>query len=437
MKLKIHRGAQEIGGSCVELTASDGGRVLLDLGMPLTRPDGTDWPAGTAKRPVEELRAEEILPNIEGLYRGAAPGVLALLLSHAHMDHNGLAHHVSPSIPVYGSQGTLALVKLSELFVPGVTAPDSLRPYPVGAPLRVGAFQVTAIPVGHSAPDARALLVEADGDRVLYSGDLNAHGRDAALFEDLVRRAPRADVLLLEGTVMGQPPGLHGFPDEQDVEQALVDVIQGAPGLVVVVASGQNIDRIISAHLAARSAGRELVVDAYQGTVLHDLAFLSPEIPQVGWDEVRVKFFSSHVKSLKAAGRYGLACAMSRQGKVDPQEMAARGAKMLLVARSNRALINLLNKMSDPREISIVWSLWKGYWPKDKVLRPYCERHGITPWFIHSGGHAHPHDLKRLVDAIAPRAVVPIHTQHPTAFLDAMPRVRLVEDGGEVEVGNL
>lgn len=36
MILTIHRGAKQIGGSCVELQASSGERILLDLGMPLT-----------------------------------------------------------------------------------------------------------------------------------------------------------------------------------------------------------------------------------------------------------------------------------------------------------------------------------------------------------------------------------------------------------------
>ena len=34
MRICIHRGAEEIGGNCVELE-QDGARVLLDLGLPL------------------------------------------------------------------------------------------------------------------------------------------------------------------------------------------------------------------------------------------------------------------------------------------------------------------------------------------------------------------------------------------------------------------
>ena len=36
MILKIHRGSKQIGGSCIEIRADTGERILLDMGMPLT-----------------------------------------------------------------------------------------------------------------------------------------------------------------------------------------------------------------------------------------------------------------------------------------------------------------------------------------------------------------------------------------------------------------
>jgi hypothetical protein len=36
-------------------------------------------------------------------------------------------------------------------------------------------------------------------------------------------------------------------------------------------------------------------------------------------------------------------------------------------------------------------------------MRPWAARRGVEPRFIHSGGHAWPEDLDRLVAAIAPK----------------------------------
>ena len=293
MILTIHRGSKQIGGSCVELRAADGDRLLLDAGMPLARPDGGDWPWGTMTRPSDELRAEGVLPDIDGLYADATPEFSGLVVSHAHLDHHGLAHHVHPEVPVYASAGTIEMLKVSKLFVPDAAVPADMRVLPTAEPLTIGSFTVRGIPVDHAAPDSRALLVEADGQRLLYSGDLRAHGRHPELFDSLpqaARQGGAVDVLILEGTTIGQAPGAHGFPSEADVEGQLTDVLRKAPGLVVVIASGQNIDRAISVYRAALATGRELVLDAYQAYVLMMLKDICPDAPQFDSPSVRVKF---------------------------------------------------------------------------------------------------------------------------------------------------
>ena len=58
------------------------------------------------------------------------------------------------------------------------------------------------------------------------------------------------------------------------------------------------------------------------------------------------------------------------------------------------------------------------------VLVPGCPL--IT---AHTSGHATVPDLRRLVSAIDPGRVVPIHTDAPTAFVDLFPRATPVADG--------
>src|SRR5450759_1694243 len=149
MILTIHRGSKKIGGSCVELRSPRGDRILLDVGMPLTQPDGSDWPRGTMTRPGEELRREGVLPDIDGLYAGSTPEVSALVLSHAHLDHYGLAHYVHPDIPVYGSRGTIEMLRASKLFVPDAAVPADLRELPTA-----GTVSDTVPAVGNSRRSA-------------------------------------------------------------------------------------------------------------------------------------------------------------------------------------------------------------------------------------------------------------------------------------------
>lgn len=437
MLLTIHRGSKQIGGSCVELQAMSGERILLDVGMPLTQPDGSDWPRGTMTRPGNELRSEGILPDIDGLYAGSAPKFSALVLSHAHLDHHGLAHHVHPDVPVFGSRGTIEMLKVSNLFVPDAVVPKGMRELPVDESVDIGPFCIRGIPVDHAAPDSRALLVKADGQSVLYSGDLRAHGRQGHLFDTLPATAGPIDVLILEGTTIGQTLGSHGFPDEEDVERHLCALLKRDKNMVFVIASGQNIDRAISVYNAARATDRELVIDPYQAYVLMKLKDICPDAPQFDSPSVRVKFIKYHVEKLKDADLWGLACQMSRAGKVTSEQLAANPGRFVYLARSSGATAALLRYLARTTRSTVVWSQWSGYLKKSGPVQGFCKEKGIDPVLIHSGGHAHPEDLANLVGYLRPRAVVPIHTEAATQFAGLMPNVQIVSDGIVVEIVSL
>ncbi|MBW2363893.1 MAG: hypothetical protein JRF25_02225 [Deltaproteobacteria bacterium] len=67
-------------------------------------------------------------------------------------------------------------------------------------------------------------------------------------------------------------------------------------------------------------------------------------------------------------------------------------------------------------------------------LKSYLEGKGVPYEYIHTSGHAKLSDLSKLVDAMAPDMVIPIHSFHPDKFKDHFPNVRLVENG---EIVNL
>ena len=68
MHFKIHRGASEIGGSCVEVW-TETAHVVIDFGMPLVNPDKTKFDSSLLEKySREELVDQGVLPDIPGLY---------------------------------------------------------------------------------------------------------------------------------------------------------------------------------------------------------------------------------------------------------------------------------------------------------------------------------------------------------------------------------
>lgn len=418
MRYIIHRVHHEIGGMCIEVAANDGTRILLDLGMPLVAEDGGEYPFDTPQRSTAALLKQGVLRPVQGLYDGAeAPSVSAIIISHGHLDHWGLVHHAHRDIPVYGSNGTAAIIDIGRVFSPDSARPERIHPLPDDG-LTVGSMRVTAIPVDHAAPDSRALLVEADGQRLLYTGDFRAHGRTGFRYDRMLEdeRLRDADWLLIERTTLGVSGSGHGLQSEADVEESLVKLMGQHPdNMLVVVASGQNVDRLVSCFRAARRSGRQLVIDPYQAYVLHRLATLSKNIPQFDWHDVRISFSPHQVDRMFAAGLENLVCRMGRDAKVSSDELAASPSRFLLCARGNYGVTKLLDKIGADR-IQLTWSMWEGYWKRDRSpIREWAARCGCSTHFVHSGGHAWPNDLARLVDALQPKETVWVHTEYVEA----------------------
>ena len=69
LKLTIHRGTHEIGGSCVEL-ATENTRILIDVGLPLVDEEGQHFnPGNYLKLSKAELVEKDIAKDIPGLYK--------------------------------------------------------------------------------------------------------------------------------------------------------------------------------------------------------------------------------------------------------------------------------------------------------------------------------------------------------------------------------
>lgn len=429
MKLRIHRGCREIGGTCIELT-SRGFTLVLDLGMPLMTADGSPFAMPPA-RDCRSLRDKGILPDIPVLYETESRDA-ALLLTHAHLDHCGLAGHVKPGVDVYATDGSRRMMDITRIFVPDVKVPDRAIPMPRKVPFQIGPFQVTAFPVPHSAPDAVALLIEADGQRMFYSGDMRGSGPGAEDFESIMANPPAdIDALLLEGTCLGSDA--RGCDSEEKISANLAGLLAEAGNLTAICCSGQNLDRLITCYRAARLAGKTMVIDLYTAFVLKQMQGVYPGIPQADWPGMRVKYWRSHAQTLVRSGHKQFLYQV-RESRIDIARIVEAPSEFLVVTRPGSLLRLILHRLRSTSGVNLVWSMWKGYWNQDAPFRAWCEKAGLNPFFWHFGGHASGMELQRLACALNPRVVIPVHTCRPDLYKTIFPRVHRLEDGTELEM---
>jgi ribonuclease J len=397
VRARIHRGAQEIGGSCVELEAA-GKRLALDLGRPLWADADTPMP----------------LPSVPGFAGGKDRSLLGVVISHAHPDHYGLAGLLPDSVPVFMGAATARILRESQFFSPMGLDRKSADLLADRQPLVVGPFTITPFLVDHSAFDAYALLVEADGRRLFYTADFRAHGRKAGLYHRLLREPPAGvDVLLIEGTRIGRGENPQDHTDEAEVERRCVEIFRRAEGIVLAAFSMQNIDRMVSLYRAALRADRDLTLDLYGAAVT--LAAGNPSIPRPGAD--RVRFFvpqAQRVKILRT--RQFERVDQIRRHRIYPQQLGQEAGKLVLSFRTS--MIRELERAKCLHGAEAIWSMWPGYLDEEDELRRFLERNEIPLTVVHASGHATVEDLVRLAAAMKPQRIVPIHTAHPERFAE-------------------
>lgn len=410
MKVCIHRGSNQIGGSCVEIE-QDGQRIILDIGLPLD----------------SESNDKALLPLVKGL-DGSDPNLLGVFLSHTHLDHTGLLKHISPEIKVGSGPAARRIMDAAFPFLP-----DKFPPIPDGweydpwKSFQVGPFKITPCLVDHSAYDAYALLIEAGGKRLFYSGDFRGHGRKAKLFQNVLKSPPRnIDVLLMEGSTLGRIDQELRFPSETDIENELVEAFSNTQGLAMVHASGQNVDRVVSIMRASKRTNRILLIDLYTAVILE--ATQNKNIPQSHWPEMALLVpQAQRVQILNNSWFDKLKRHSSN--RVFMEKVKQNPDKYTLLFRP--LFIKDLNKGECLKGASYIYSQWEGYWERGDYdyVKDWLNTYGISKQSIHTSGHAAPSDLKALVQSLNPGKVVPIHSYMPEKYPDLFGNVEMHDDG--------
>ena len=408
MRVCIHRGTKEIGGTCVEIE-SRGARIVVDVGLPLdvTNPDAIPLP------PIHKSKTPD-------------PSLLGVVISHPHQDHFGLAYKLPDQTLFLIGEAAQSILAAAELFTPAVAPTfENVLHLEDRKAITLGPFTITPFLVDHSAYDAYAILVEADGKRLFYSGDLRAHGRKGALFQKLIRQPPdKVDVLLMEGTTIGRVD--QAFPTEEALEQRFVELFQQTKGMPLVCCSGQNIDRLVTVLRACIKAHRQFIIDMYTAHILR--ATHNPRLPQAGWDHIKVFLPSAQKRQIVRRREFDVAKSYGAS-RIFPEQLAQAAATSVMLFRPS--MMKDVEAASCLAGSRLIYSLWSGYL-KDAETKPFLEwlhRHEIPLNECHTSGHASVRGLVTLRKAFPKAPVVPIHTLNADRFQELFGNVERHNDG--------
>jgi len=387
LKITIHRGSNEIGGTCIEL-ATPKTRILLDLGAPLSK------------------TSKHLDPN--------TLNADAVLVSHPHQDHYGLIDQLDPKTPVYIGALAKSLIEATRVILKQDLPDNNFRTFKWGDALQIGDFSITPYLVDHSAVDAYAFLVEAEGKRVFYSGDFRAHGRKRALFEQLIKNPPAdIDLLFMEGTMMRRDNS--EFPSEEHVQKKIFELISDQQNMSFLISSSQNIDRLVSAYKACMDTGKTLVLDIYTAWVLEQMNQVTRNVPDMSWDLVRVYTSNSQYQTMKEnAAYFGRFAKQVWNHRVKRDELEANPADYLFFGKMSH--FEWIRQFKELGSVNLIYSQWLGYLAYSNEeyygaedVAALRDDPQVNFTYAHTSGHATVENLKVYADAISSKILVPVH----------------------------
>ena len=392
MKITIHRGTDQIGG-CVTEYEYNGFRLFVDYGEQLP---------GAKKSPPLE---------IEGLTKGDL-SKSALLITHYHGDHIGCIKDLPKELPIYmGKLGKDIQLALSEhlscvdgeqnLIIERLNVTKSFIP---GHPFALGDFRITPVAIDHSAFDAYSFVIEANGIKVLHTGDFRMHGfRSKKLKEVIDKYIGRVDYVVCEGTNVTRSDSK--LLSERELQDQFKAAFRQKGGHIIYLSS-TNIDRLFSLYHAALSAGLSFFVDDYQNKIMNIVTDSNSLWGKAG---------------LYNYGKY-LPKELLREGNdfiVNDKFKAKYGKQgYVLIARANEMFYRLIEKL--PCEKTKYLSMWKGY--IDETRGTYNEMLakslGKDYKYLHTSGHCDMNDMRAFFTMLQPKAIIPIHTDNPNRFAE-------------------
>lgn len=386
MQIIIHRGTHQIGGIAIEISTGSS-RILIDMGEELSLDDNF------VSTPLKISGITDKNGNCD-----------AVLFTHYHADHVGQLEKIRDGIPLY--MGPLAkdillatISKQNESLRQRIQCAKSFEP---GKMFKIGDILITPFSIDHSACDSYMFMLEAEGKKILYTGDFRLHGFRHNCMEKIINKwVDGIDVLLIEGTTLSRSN--ENVMTEQQLQMKVAEYIKKYKYVFILCAS-TNLERIC-AFSKSVPKGKYFICDRYQSDLI--------DLLQKHWSRYS-ELYGNIKKTVYGDNLF--------------DRFKERG--FLMVVRNNKRFRNIISKF--PQEESIIlYSMWDGYRTKEKSSIP--DFLSLVPEWksLHTSGHACKNDIRKIISLVNPKIIIPIHTDSPDNIKDIClnDKVIILEDG--------
>lgn len=405
MEVRIIKGTNQIGGCITEISTKNT-KIIIDF--------GTD---------LDEAIAFEIsgLTKDKSIYD-------AVFITHSHLDHIGLINKINDDILVFVEEKSLQIYNLTCDFCNNERIKRNINTFKLQKNIDDikpifdnGDIKVIPFIIDHSAYNSCMYLIEADGKKILHTGDFRNHGRKGILFDLILKKIGKVDLLITEGTSLSRED--KTYLKEVDLEKEAKKIMDKYDQ-VFILQSSTNVDRTVSFLKASLKSNKKFVMDLFSYHI-NKIINLNIDVDYKNifvWKPIKYRFKSEDFKQ-----KYLDINASSNifpYFTMEVKQSMLKDIKMLY----NKGVLS---------KACLIYSMWDGYIEKEEKLKCFIdEMKDMNIDFIelHTSGHADIKTMKWLNEIVNPDYIIIIHTKNSKSIENIFNNVLDLEDGKIFEI---
>ena len=361
------------------------------------------------------LGVDFVIPDIDYLRQNQS-SIAGIVLTHAHEDHIGALPYLLKELraPVFGTPFTLGLVrqKLEEHDLISSAALHSILP---DETLKLGAFVLEFIRVGHSVLDGVGIAIQTPLGRFIHTGDFKiGFGSVDGMATDVNKFAKYGEdgvlALLSDSTNVER----EGYPiSDKEICETLMRIITGSSGRVIVALFASNVARIQVILDIAKANGKKVIFDGKSieasVRIARQMGYLDitgnkiiqiNEITDYDDEEIIIITTGTQGEPMSALAR--MSAGTHKQIKIKKGDTVVLSSKF--IPGNEKAIAKIINNLYR-----------KG---ADVIYEKISD--------IHVSGHAFREELKLMIKLTQPRYFIPVHGEYRHLILHS----RLAEEVG-------
>lgn len=382
-------GLGEIGKNMTALEYGDD-MIILDLGSQFAT--------------EEQPGVDHVFPDITYLEKNRHK-LRGIVITHGHMDHIGASGFVLPKLqaPIFGTQFTLAMLQKQIEEFKLQTQPQfrSMNP-DTHERVQLGVFNIELVRVGHSIPDATAVVVRTPVGTVIDTGDwrfetdpVAGKPMDVDRLGEIAKEGVR--ILLGDSTNANR---VGNTPQERQIADTLDDLFKRANGRIIMSMFASNVNRVQLVIDTVAKHNRKLAITGRSMLANTELAVKLGliKVPPGLLTRVQDTATSKDAVVLCTGSQGEMNAALSRMATGDHPHLKIKPGDTVILSSSpiGGNVVSVGNMVDDLlREGAQVY----------QAGTQEVDGSGI----LHVSGHAFHDDLADLIKLLKPEVLMPIH----------------------------